>query len=55
MRMTTWRNYAPSQVSSSEQLLQVKIALGVEKNTINGPTRYRLKNYIYRLAQVCRT
>lgn len=31
MRMTTWRNYAPFEVGSSEKLLQVWIALGWKK------------------------
>lgn len=34
MRMTMWRNYVPSEVGSSKTLLQVRIALGVEKNTV---------------------
>ena len=54
MRMTMWRNYVPSEVGSSKTLLQVRIALGVEK-TLYVPTMHRLKNYVYGLVQVHKT
>ena len=45
-----WRNYAPHKVGSAKTLLQVRIALGVEK-TLHVPTMHKLKYYVYGLVQ----
>ena len=48
-----WRNDAPHKVGSAETLLQVRIALGVEK-TLHVPTMHKLK-YVYGLVQAHKT